>query len=164
MNRALAVAVIIVANGLGGCAVQAENTTPPIITDLEGPYLGGAQSVDLSSSTSVGVDAKTAAVSTPLTSSNAEEVTASQLWFIPKGGPLSEGLQKWADESGWSLVWESQVDYHMASSVSFDGAIEQAVKKLILLYSKAENPLYADISPQQRLIVVSDDPTELGYE
>lgn len=83
-------------------------------------------------------------------------------WFMPRGEMLSDGVRQWADQAGWELVWKSRVDYRIASALGFSGTIESAVEELILLYSHAEKPLYADISPRQRLIVVSDDPRELG--
>ncbi|SEG30618.1 TcpQ domain-containing protein [Billgrantia desiderata] len=85
-----------------------------------------------------------------------------QYWDIPAGQSLEEGLSAWAEREGWQLVWKSRVNYRIASRVSFTGSIEDAVEELILLYSHAERPLYADISPRQQLVVIASDPEDLG--
>lgn len=90
------------------------------------------------------------------------DIAPVERWVMTRGDMLSEGLKSWADRAGWELVWKSRVDYRIASGLGFGGTIESAVEDLILLYSHAEKPLYADISPRQRLVVVSDDPKELG--
>lgn len=86
------------------------------------------------------------------------------LWRIDSGVMLNDGIEKWMTQADgdWHLVWLSRVNYRITSAVEFSGTLEEAVTDLVTLYSSSDKPLYADISPSQQLVVISDNPKELG--
>lgn len=139
---------------------EGEQQVIDAINYVDGVYLGSGKTIPLSTDDPLN-----------LNNSNEQEITPAETaafepsverWSMTQGEKLSDGLQTWLDQAGWDLVWKSRVDYSIASSLGFSGTLESAVEDLIMLYSHSENPLYADISPRQRLVVVSDDPKELG--
>lgn len=51
-------------------------------------------------------------------------------WDIQAGTTLREQLRSWADNAGYSLVWEPQSNYELRNPASFTGSFEDAVRAL----------------------------------
>lgn len=64
------------------------------------------------------------------------EVTAHEFrsvrgWVAMSGASLKGTLEGWGRVAGWSVVWDSDVDYILESSASFPGDFEEAVGRLV---------------------------------
>lgn len=52
-------------------------------------------------------------------------------WAVLSGGDLRGTLEAWALGAGWTLVWDSPMNYRLRASARYDGDFETAVAGLI---------------------------------
>lgn len=52
-------------------------------------------------------------------------------WVIMAGGSLKNTLEGWTRAAGWTLIWDSPIDYRMRSSATFQGSFEESATRLI---------------------------------
>lgn len=55
---------------------------------------------------------------------------------------LKVGLERWAQASGWRLIWELGVDYPIEAPAAFDGSFDQAIAAVM------RNLEHADVPPK----------------
>lgn len=87
-----------------------------------------------------------------------------QLWTIPSGTNLKDGVVSWAAKercyasgaSNWTVIWSTDVVYRVDAPLNFSGTFKEALNGLFKLYGIAETPLYAGTKTQQCLVMVSD--------
>lgn len=78
-------------------------------------------------------------------------------WVSEPGQTLKHALIAWAERAGWKLSWEvvdgeDDIDYPIPGVLRAQGSIDRAVGSIVRLYLKAEVPLKADISVNDRFI------------
>jgi len=52
-------------------------------------------------------------------------------WAVLSGGDLRGTLEAWAEGAGWTVVWDSPLNYRLRASARYNGGFEQAVAGLI---------------------------------
>lgn len=55
----------------------------------------------------------------------------SRGWAAMSGGDLKGTLDGWSRAAGWTLVWDSPVNYRLRASAQFAGDFETAVASLV---------------------------------
>lgn len=66
----------------------------------------------------------------PVTSSSNVEA-GGDVWSAESGETLRSVLEKWANRTGTSLIWESEYDYPFQTSVNISGNFEKAVRTVL---------------------------------
>jgi hypothetical protein len=61
----------------------------------------------------------------------APAVRTSRGWAAMSGGDLKGTLDGWSRAAGWTLVWDSPVNYRLRASAQFAGDFETAVARLV---------------------------------
>lgn len=61
---------------------------------------------------------------------NTRPVQIKNVWKIERGGNLYNTLSEWALKAGWTVVWDSKLNYSILTSVTFSGDFTSAVKQL----------------------------------
>ncbi|MCR9149626.1 MAG: toxin co-regulated pilus biosynthesis Q family protein [Rhodobacteraceae bacterium] len=57
--------------------------------------------------------------------------SAAGAWAVLSGGDLRGTLEAWAEGAGWTVVWDSPLNYRLRASARYGGGFEQAVAGLI---------------------------------
>lgn len=86
-------------------------------------------------------------------------------WVVTAGLTLEEVLTDWAEEAGWSLVWDSEYDYPIEADAVFygpfvahdakGGALSGAAVDLVRSMSKAPPRANADFYLKNRVVVIT---------
>ncbi len=63
--------------------------------------------------------------------SSAPPVRTSRGWAAMSGSDLKGTLDGWSRAAGWTLVWDSPVNYRLRASAQFAGDFETAVSSLV---------------------------------
>jgi len=61
----------------------------------------------------------------------APTIRTSRGWAAMSGGDLKGTLDGWSRVAGWTLVWDSPVNYRLRASAQFAGDFETAVASLV---------------------------------
>jgi len=56
---------------------------------------------------------------------------AIRAWAVMSGSELRTTLEGWARSAGWTMVWDSPIDYRIRASARFEGTFEQAVARFV---------------------------------
>lgn len=62
---------------------------------------------------------------------SAPPVRTARGWAAMSGGDLKGTLDGWSRAAGWTLVWDSPVNYRLRASAQFAGDFETAVARLV---------------------------------
>jgi type IV pili sensor histidine kinase/response regulator len=65
------------------------------------------------------------------TGARAPAVRNAHGWAAMSGSDLKSTLDGWARAAGWTLVWDSPVNYRLRASAQFGGNFETAVASLV---------------------------------
>ena len=65
------------------------------------------------------------------TGSGAPAVRTARGWAAMSGSDLKATLDGWSRAAGWTLVWDSPVNYRLRASAQFGGDFETAVASLV---------------------------------
>lgn len=85
-------------------------------------------------------------------------------WVAATGTTLRQALTAWCKTAGWQLRWSADFDYPVTARLTFRGKFVDAVTQAFDTYKDARKPLYADVYPGQKLIVVSTSSTASTYQ
>ncbi|MFG6083439.1 toxin co-regulated pilus biosynthesis Q family protein [Paracoccus litorisediminis] len=88
----------------------------------------------LTAAIGMGILAATAQISPALADSGntgAPVPGTSDNWVIMAGSSLKSTLEGWSRVSGWTLIWDSPVDYRVRASATFRGGFEKSASRLI---------------------------------
>lgn len=61
----------------------------------------------------------------------AVQVGAQNRWIVMAGASLKDTLEGWSMVSGWTIIWDSPIDYRMRASAAFSGGFEESASRLI---------------------------------
>lgn len=87
------------------------------------------------------------------------QVVKTEQWVAKGGSTLRAELLRWAERAGWRVVYDTTTDYQLIHDVPVRGRFDEAAATLVRLYDVAEQPLIADISIPQRLIYITNRPS-----
>lgn len=76
-------------------------------------------------------------------------------WCTRSGETLKSTLERWAQQAGWVVQWQSTYDYPIAAPTCLTGRFVTVLKTISQAYQQAEQPLYFDLYPPQRLLVIT---------
>ncbi|MEA9776954.1 toxin co-regulated pilus biosynthesis Q family protein [Xanthomonas campestris pv. raphani] len=74
------------------------------------------------------------------------------VWAAENGTSLRYSVSQWAKRAGWTVVWDAEVDYPIAGTLSYEGEFVEAVAGIFRAHSRSTIPLRVDIYPRQKLI------------
>lgn len=79
----------------------------------------------------------------------------AQRWCLRAGDTLKGTLERWAQQAIWSLQWQVSYDYPITITSCFTGSFVQMLESVSQAYQGAEQPLYFNLYPRQRLLVIT---------
>lgn len=79
-------------------------------------------------------------------------VMPSRSWQLSPGQTLRSGLEGWADEAGWSVVWDLNVDYDVEATITLTGSFIHAVSRVVRAYCENGVPLGFTSFPGNRVL------------
>lgn len=80
---------------------------------------------------------------------------APHRWCTRSGETLKSALERWSQQAGWVIQWQSTYDYPIAAPACLRGRFVTVLKTISQAYQQAEQPLYFDLYPPQRLLVIT---------
>jgi hypothetical protein len=110
-------------------------------------------------------DVKSAAIDAAVTEGPASssrtlpQVVKSEPWVAAAGSSLRAELLRWAEKAGWKLIYDTETNYALFADVPMYGRFDEAAVNLVRLYETAKSPLVADVSIPQRLIYITNKPS-----
>lgn len=79
-------------------------------------------------------------------------------WVIMAGSSLKSTLEGWCKVAGWTLIWDSPVDYRVRASATFDGDFQKAAAQLIDSVYESNPELNAVFHRGNNVLHISDQP------
>jgi hypothetical protein len=79
-------------------------------------------------------------------------------WGLMAGSTLKSTLEGWSRNAGWTLIWDSPVDYRIRASASFSGSFEQSSARLIDSIHQTNPELTATFHRGNRVLHVQNQP------
>lgn len=83
---------------------------------------------------------------------------SSENWVVMAGSSLKDTLEGWSRVSGWTLIWDSPVDYRMRASATFRGEFEQSASRLIDSIYNSNPELSATFHRGNRVLHIQNQP------
>lgn len=88
----------------------------------------------------------------------APRAAATDTWVVMAGSSLKDTLEGWTRVSGWTLIWDSPVDYRMRASVTFHGGFEESASRLIDSIYNNNPELMATFHRGNRVLHIENQP------
>lgn len=79
-------------------------------------------------------------------------------WAVMAGTSLKSTLEGWARTAGWTLIWDSPMDYRMRASATFQGGFEEASARLIDSIYLGNPELMATFHRGNRVLHIENQP------
>lgn len=79
-------------------------------------------------------------------------------WAVMAGTSLKSTLESWCRSAGWTLIWDSPVDYRLRASVSFPGGFEESAARLIDSIYQSNPELIATFHRGNKVLHIQDQP------
>ncbi len=89
---------------------------------------------------------------------HAVQVTNQNKWAVMAGTSLKETLEGWTSVSGWTLIWDSPIDYRMRASATFYGSFEESASSLIDSIYNGNPELMATFHRGNRVLHIENQP------
>lgn len=77
-------------------------------------------------------------------------------WSVSPGEDLQNVLSRWANASGWTLVWSTEYSWQIGGRANFEGDLVSAVGGLMTGMQEARPAPLADVYRANRVLVVKD--------
>lgn len=84
-------------------------------------------------------------------------------WNAVEGLRLQEVLAAWAACDGWTVQWQTDRQYVLQASATFQGDFVNAAANLVGAFSRAEPPVFGEFFQANKVVVVKT-PTELDAQ
>ena len=84
----------------------------------------------------------------------------SGLWPVPAGAYLRDTLADWSVSAGWTLIWDSPLDYRIRAGGRFAGRFEDAVTELVDAIHRGNPELSVTLYRGNRVVHVETVPVE----
>ena len=79
-------------------------------------------------------------------------------WVVMAGTSLKSTLEGWSRVAGWTLIWDSPVDYRLRASATFAGSFEQGASQLIDSIYEGNPELIATFHRGNRVLHIENQP------
>jgi hypothetical protein len=144
---------------------RSHRNPPPTETELgEDPTAGTGAPVDrkrrpgIEAETSSPAPAATglpASLEMPGTASGSGGAPVPATYTVAPGETLRAVLTRWADASGWRLVWEPTQDYVLSAPASFSGSFREASTQIMESLKHNGAPFGAELYTGNRVLRVT---------
>jgi hypothetical protein len=84
-----------------------------------------------------------------------DAASTNTAWRIHAGSTLRKSIETWASAARYQVVWHARHGFNIEANATFQGDFLTATKSLFDGYGASESPLYVDVYPDQRLLVVT---------
>jgi hypothetical protein len=81
-------------------------------------------------------------------------IDAASEWAVHRGETLSQMLHRWADDAGFTIVYQADIDYVLQADVVIRGTFSEAAGQVIESFANASPPISADYYLGNKVIVV----------
>jgi hypothetical protein len=81
-------------------------------------------------------------------------IDSSSEWEVRQGETLSQLLNRWGDDSGFTIVYQADTDYVLQANVVIRGTFSEASGQVIESFASAKPPITADFFLGNKVIVV----------
>ena len=81
-------------------------------------------------------------------------IDASNEWAVRRGETLSQLLTRWGDDAGYTIVYQSDIDYVLQADVVIRGTFAEASGQVIESFADATPPIDAEFFLGNKVIVV----------
>lgn len=111
------------------------------------------------SETTVATAVDTAVATVDTTGGEPVTVTTApqtKTWDIPVGMMLSTAMLHWAEQWGWTLIWQADIDYRIAAPIHIEANFLDGVSQVLAAYRQAHRPLWGDWQEQQKILVIRE--------
>lgn len=81
-------------------------------------------------------------------------------WAVMSGSELRSTLEGWSRVAGWTLVWDSPIDYRLRASARFEGSFEEAIARFVDAVHQTNPELRVTLYRGNRVIHVESIPVE----
>ena len=79
---------------------------------------------------------------------------AEPVWTLNKGESIDQGLQRWAKQASWTVIWDVPKDWVVPNGVQFRGAFADAAANVVRSLNSNGAAVRADVYQGNRTIVV----------
>lgn len=70
-------------------------------------------------------------------------------------GTVRKALKKWADEAGWQLIWNANIDFPIKASMVIDGPFDYAVNEICRASQSTNTRIVGEFHPKNKVVVIS---------
>ena len=134
--------------------VDVSDSTPALTTPAPAAAAPPAQPATPAAST------PRPAVATPVAATAALATTVVEplqpTWTAANGSSLRSAVESWADDAGWTVVWDAQVDYSVTGTLTYRGDFLDATRQIFRAYASADKPLNPAAYPRQKVLHVTE--------
>ena len=88
----------------------------------------------------------------------AAQVPDQNKWAVMAGTSLKDTLDGWTSVAGWTLIWDSPIDYRMRASATFHGPFEVSASSLIDSIYNGNPELMATFHRGNRVLHIENQP------
>lgn len=148
-----------------------------LIPATEDPILAGVPTANTKASGAfVGSDSKSLDVfevqSKPTQTTQAEAPTGMQRlrlgesvqdWEARPGDTLRGLLTRWGEQSGWTVIWSLERDYHLEAGVVFRGRFVDVAGAIVRVFARATPAPIGTFYQGNRVLVINAQEEENGY-
>lgn len=99
-------------------------------------------------------DAVVAQAAAPAPALHFHAVPLSQVWTLKAGETISHGLEAWAVQAHWTVVWQLARDWSVPATTSFTGTFEDAAENVLKTLSAEGVLLKGEIYEGNHTLVV----------
>jgi hypothetical protein len=85
----------------------------------------------------------------------AHQVPPVKLWAAGRGHSLQSILEDWAEEAGWSVVWQSDRSYILQASAQFTGEFVDAATAILEPFGKATPPVFGQFYAGNKVLLIT---------
>jgi hypothetical protein len=118
----------------------------PVVPEQQ-PKLSGYQKADLGGAS--------ATQTVPMATGAAPALQATPVFTLNAGDLILTDLQKWAKQSGWTVVWQVPEDWQVPNTTTFSGDFQQAVSQVIQALAANGANVHAVFHTANNTVVIS---------
>jgi hypothetical protein len=119
----------------------------PVVKEQQ-PKLSGYQKADPSGTSA-------AQQTMPLATTATPALQATPVFTLKSGDLILTDLQKWARQSGWTVVWQVPEDWQVPNTTTFSGDFQKAVSQVIHALSANGANVHAVFHTANNTVVIS---------
>ena len=86
-----------------------------------------------------------------------------QDWEARPGDTLRGLLTRWGEQSGWTVIWSLERDYHLEAGVVFRGRFVDVAGAIVRVFARATPAPIGTFYQGNRVLVINAQEEENGY-